>query len=79
MCRKEFKFKRFQGTVDRVDIGGIRQASNILPKTVAICKLLFCSSAVLDPRVGYAMDVLSPFISVLSFSLTLPRGVLSTS
>jgi len=22
MCRKEFKFKRFQGTVDRVDIGG---------------------------------------------------------
>ena len=25
---------------------------------------LFCSSAVLDPRVGHTMDVLSPFISV---------------
>ena len=27
--------------------------------------VLFCSSAVLDPRVGYTMDILSPFISVL--------------
>ena len=26
---------------------------------------LFCSLAVLDPRVGHTMDVLSPFISVL--------------
>ena len=27
--------------------------------------VLFCSFAVLDPRVGHSMDVLSPFISVL--------------
>jgi len=30
--------------------------------------VLFCSLAVLDPRVGHAMDVLSPFISVLCHS-----------
>ena len=30
--------------------------------------LLFCSLAVLDPRVGHIMDVLSPFISVLCHS-----------
>jgi len=30
--------------------------------------LLFCSSAVLDPRVGHTMDALSPFISVLRHS-----------
>ena len=35
---------------------------------------LFCSSAVLDPRVGHAMDVLSPFISVLCHSDWLFRG-----
>jgi len=29
---------------------------------------LFCSLAVLDPRVGHTMDVLSPFISVLYHS-----------
>jgi len=29
---------------------------------------LFCSSAVLDPRVGHTMDVLSPFIPVLCHS-----------
>ena len=29
---------------------------------------LFCSLAVLDPRVGHTMDVLSPFISVLCHS-----------
>ena len=29
---------------------------------------LFCSGAVLDPRVGHTMDVLSPFISVLCHS-----------
>jgi len=29
------------------------------------CSVLFCSLAVLDPRVGHTMDVLSPFISVL--------------
>ena len=27
------------------------------------CSVLFCSLAVLDPRVGHTMDVLSPFIS----------------
>ena len=31
--------------------------------------VLFCSLAVLDPRVGHAMDVLSPFISVLCHSV----------
>jgi len=30
--------------------------------------VLFCSSAILDPRVGHTMDVLSPFISVLCHS-----------
>ena len=29
---------------------------------------LFCSLAVLDPRVGHTMDVLSPFISILCHS-----------
>jgi len=29
---------------------------------------LFCSLAILDPRVGHTMDVLSPFISVLCHS-----------
>jgi len=29
---------------------------------------LFCSLAVLDPRVGHTMDVMSPFISVLRHS-----------
>ena len=33
-----------------------------------ITKFLFCSSAVVDPRVGHTMDVLSPFISVLCHS-----------
>ena len=28
--------------------------------------VLFCSLAVLDPRVGHTMDVLSPFISILN-------------
>ena len=30
--------------------------------------VLFCSSAVLDPRVGHTMNVISPFISVLCHS-----------
>jgi len=30
--------------------------------------ILLCSSAVLDPRVGHTMDVLSPFIPVLCHS-----------
>jgi len=47
---------------------------------------LFCSLAVLDPRVGHAMDVLSPFISVLCHSVAaakvwngLPSDVTSAS
>jgi len=36
-------------------------------RTQAQTDVLFCSLAVLDPRVGYTMDALSPFISVLSF------------
>ena len=32
------------------------------------CSVLFCSLAVLDPRVCHTMDVLSPFISILCHS-----------
>jgi len=38
------------------------------------CSVLFCSFAVLDPRVGHTMDVLSPFISVLWHSDWLFQG-----
>jgi len=31
-------------------------------------EVLFCSLAVLDPRVGHTVDALSPFISVLCHS-----------
>ena len=41
-------------------------------------QVLFRSLAVLDPRIGKIMDVLSCLCPV-SFWLTLPRGVLSTS
>ena len=37
-------------------------------------EVLFCSLAVLDPRVGHTTDVLSPFISVLCHSDSLFRG-----
>jgi len=33
-----------------------------------LVSVLFCSLAVLDPRVGHTMDVLSPFISILCHS-----------
>ena len=36
--------------------------------TAHISSKLFCSLAVLDPRVGHTMDVLSPFIPVLCHS-----------
>jgi len=36
-------------------------------KRVCVC-VLFCSLAVLDPRVGHTMDVLFPFIPVLCHS-----------
>jgi len=35
-------------------------------RTESLSSVLFCSLAVLDPRVGHTMDVLSPFISILS-------------
>ena len=38
------------------------------------CVNLFCSLAVLDPRVGHTMDVLSPFIPVLCHSDWLFHG-----
>ena len=42
-------------------------------RPVALCAsllatVLFCSLAVLDPRVGHTMDVLSPFIAILCHS-----------
>ena len=37
-------------------------------KVVSESHVQFCSLAVLDPRVGHTMDVLSPFISVLCHS-----------
>jgi len=40
--------------------------------------VLFCSLAVLDPRVGHTMDVLSPFISVVCHSDWLSWEVLYT-
>ena len=47
-----------------------------LPKhsTVANIHFLFCSLAVLDPRVGHTTDVLSPFIYVLCHSDWLFHG-----
>ena len=50
----------------------------LIQRAILRC-LLLCSLAVLDPTVGHIMDILSPFIYVLSFWLTLRRGVLSTS
>jgi len=41
--------------------------------------VLFCSLAVLNPRVGHTMDVLSPFISIICHSDWLPQTVLSTT
>ena len=35
---------------------------------VYLSVLFFCSLAVLDPRVGHTVDVLSPFIPVLCHS-----------
>ena len=39
-----------------------------------LCSVLFCSLAVLDPRVGHVIDVLSPYISVLCHSDWLFHG-----
>ena len=38
------------------------------PETTCRRSVPFCSSAVLDPRVGHTTDVLSPLISVLCHS-----------
>ena len=50
-------------TAERIAAGSICETHAMRPKMV-----LFCSLAVLDPRVGHAMDVLSPFIHVLCHS-----------
>jgi len=39
--------------------------------------VMFCSLAILDPRVGHTMDILSPLISILCHSL--PQRYLSTT
>ena len=43
------------------------RAMRLVSSNLASCHatVLFCSLAVLDPRVGHTMDVLSPFIPVL--------------
>jgi len=48
---------------------------------ILVSKVLFCSLAVLDPRIGHIMDVLSPFTSVLCPRSTLlnPGGFTSVS
>ena len=38
------------------------------PCLVVVYTVLFCSLAVLDPRIGYTMYVLSPFVPVLCHS-----------
>ena len=45
--------------------------SHIITRNFSV---LFCSLAVLDPRVGHTMDVLSPFVSVLCHSDWLFHG-----
>ena len=34
----------------------------------SVASVVFCASAVVDPRVGHTMDVLSPFIPILCHS-----------
>jgi len=62
MCFEQVKF----------DLIGFEWLNSIT--TNAACSVLFCSSAVLDPRVGHIMDVLSPSISVLCHSDWLFHG-----
>jgi len=45
-----------------------RGRRNRSPRQNRSSRVLFCSLAVLDPRVGHTMSVLSPFISVLCHS-----------
>ena len=46
----------------------VQYAGRSVSSAVNLVHVLFCSSAVLDPRGGHTMDVLSPFISVLCHS-----------
>jgi len=40
-------------------------SSALQTRDLAFCDVMFCSFAVLNPRVGHTRDALSPFISVL--------------
>ena len=64
-----------------LDMGGSwrRRAGGFMLPDVRLGRSLFCSSAVLDPRIFHTMDVLSPFIPVLCHSDWLPLRVLCTS
>ena len=46
----------------------IRPGDRLDEWSASLCSVLFCSLAVLDPRVGHTMDVISPFISILCHS-----------
>ena len=62
---KDYGFVHFE------DRDNALRAMELLNGTVGVCvfSLLFCSLAVLDPRVGHTMDVLPPFIlSILCHS-----------
>jgi len=49
-------------------------------RIVKFCvQVLFCSLAVLDPRVGHTMDVLSPFTILINFSTDSPVHVMMLS
>jgi len=67
---RKFKCSLLMMQVKNIDRGQVWAFPSIRP-------VLFCFLAVLDPRVGHTMDVLSPFISVLR--LTLPWAVRSMS
>jgi len=43
-------------------------SGNVFAAVKYHCSVLFCSLAVLDPRVGLTMDALTPFIPVLCHS-----------
>ena len=56
------------GTDGRTDGRALDRYIDPDPHTTRFCSVLFCSLAVLDPRVGHTMDALSPFIYVLCHS-----------
>jgi len=45
-----------------------KKIKKFMKQKTYIINMLFCSLAVLDPRVGHTVDVLSPFIPVLCHS-----------